>query len=42
MNYYDLNATWKITDAYSIRGGVTNLTNKQPALHFSSYVQASD
>ncbi len=40
VNYYDLNATWKITDTYSIRGGVTNLTNKQPP-YFSSYVQAN-
>lgn len=40
VNYYDLNASWKITDTYSIRGGVTNLTNKQPP-YFSSYVQAN-
>lgn len=40
VDYYDLNASWKITDTYSIRGGVTNLTNKQPP-YFSSYVQAN-
>lgn len=40
VNYYDLNASWNVTDTYSIRGGVTNLTNKQPP-YFSSYVQAN-
>lgn len=40
VNYYDLNATWNVTDTYSIRGGVTNLTDKQPP-YFSSYVQAN-
>ncbi|PIB96747.1 TonB-dependent receptor domain-containing protein [Caulobacter sp. X] len=40
VNYYDLNASWKVNDTYSIRGGVTNLTNKQPP-YFSSYVQAN-
>ncbi len=40
VDYFDLNGSWKISEAYSIRGGVTNLTNKQPP-YFSSYVQAN-
>lgn len=40
VDYFDLNGSWKVNDIYSIRGGVTNLTNKQPP-YFSSYVQAN-
>ncbi|MEH0199008.1 TonB-dependent receptor [Caulobacter sp. CCNWLY153] len=40
VDYFDLNGSWQINDTYSIRGGVTNLTDKQPP-YFTSYVQAN-
>ncbi|PXA86710.1 TonB-dependent receptor [Caulobacter sp. D4A] len=40
VNYFDLNGTWRVTDTYSIRGGVTNLADKDPPT-FTSYVQAN-
>ncbi len=40
VDYFDLNGSWAINDTYSLRGGVTNLTDKQPP-YFSSYVQAN-
>jgi len=40
VDYLDLNGSWQINDTYSVRGGVTNLTDKQPP-YFTSYVQAN-
>ncbi|MBI1682609.1 TonB-dependent receptor domain-containing protein [Caulobacter hibisci] len=40
VDYFDLNANWSINETYALRGGVTNLTDKQPP-YFSSYVQAN-
>lgn len=40
VDYFDLNGSWQVNDTYSIRGGVTNLTDKQPP-YFTSYVQAN-
>lgn len=40
IDYFDLNGTWRVTPAYEIRGGVTNLADKAPPT-FTSYVQAN-
>ncbi|EJL37620.1 outer membrane cobalamin receptor protein [Caulobacter sp. AP07] len=40
VDYFDLNGTWRVTDKYEIRGGVTNIANQDPP-SFSSYVQAN-
>jgi len=38
-DYFDANASWSVTDAVSLRAGVNNFTDEQPAL-FSPGVQA--
>lgn len=40
IDYFDLSGAWRVSDAYEIRGGVTNVTDKAPP-YFSSYVQAN-
>jgi outer membrane receptor protein involved in Fe transport len=40
VSYYDLTASWKITDNYEINGGVLNLSDKQPPF-FTSFIQAN-
>ena len=38
-DYFDANASWSVTDTVSLRAGVNNFTDEQPAL-FSPGVQA--
>jgi iron complex outermembrane receptor protein len=40
IDYFDLNGTWRVTPTYEIRGGVTNVADKDPPT-FTSYVQAN-
>lgn len=33
VNYFDLNGSWKVNGAISLRGGVNNLTDQQPPVY---------
>ena len=40
IDYFDLNGTCRVTPTYELRGGATNVADKDPPT-FTSYVQAN-
>jgi iron complex outermembrane receptor protein len=42
VNYFDLNTTWKVNKTVTLRGGVNNLTDKQPPVYSPAIAANTD
>ena len=42
VNYFDLNTSWKLNEMVTLRGGVNNLTDKQPPVYSPSIAANTD
>lgn len=42
VNYFDLNGSWKLNETVTVRGGVNNLTDKQPRVYSPSIAANTD